>query len=89
MLQSPIETQRLEAMHILRSQIDRLVMVPNGDGLSIEVFGNFMGILGATGARPDDDDYQTPEGGEVPRNAGARNQRFLRLAEWRIPKLAA
>jgi site-specific DNA recombinase len=91
------EPSRLRASEAIRSLVDKIVLTPTNGEIAIEVHGALAGILNIavngtaiTGGLPSRRAAEIgPLAAQVKLVAGARNQRFLRLAESRIPRLAA
>ena len=89
------EPSRLRAAEAIRSLVDKIVLTPTADGeMTIDVYGAIAGILhvatnGAITSPNRKAVGSDPLAEQVKWVAGARNQRFLRLAERRIPRLAA
>ena len=86
-LQGEDEAQRIEAAGILRSLVDKIVLTPVEGKVEIDVQGDLAGILeiSAQSKNP----AEGRGGSQVKMVAGACNQRYLRLVERQIPKLAA
>ena len=86
-LQDEDEGKRIEAADTLRSLVDQIVLTPVDGKVEIDVQGDLAGILTIS------TQSKNPAGGrgasQVKMVAGARNQRYLRLVEQQIPKLAA
>ena len=86
------EAIRPEAMEILRSLIDKVVVTPAADGiLHIELHGEMAALL-MTAASSGAPDAKRPTSGEDGRAvlsvvAGRRNQHYLRALAGRIPRL--
>lgn len=88
------EETKAEAANILRSLVDQITLQPDGNGLAIVLRGDLAamlsfaantkkpGLRGETGLICD-------PGSQASLVAGAHNQRFLRLVEVEIPKMAA
>ncbi|MGE5780187.1 MAG: hypothetical protein ACM30D_12890 [Hyphomicrobiales bacterium] len=81
-----------EALAILRGLIDRVTLTPADDHFDIELEGALAGMLtlaNSSNAGPDSATVSDVFRSSVKVVAGARNQRFLRIVESRIPRLAA
>ena len=86
-LQDEEEGKRVEAADTIRSLVDQIVLTPVEGKVEIDVQGDLAGILTISAQT------KNPASGagssQVKMVAGARNQRYLRLVEQEIPKLAA
>jgi site-specific DNA recombinase len=81
-----------EALTILRGLTDKVTLTPAKDHFDIELEGALVRILALANSGnngPGGASVSEVFRSSVKVVAGARNQRFLRLAERRIPKLAA
>ena len=78
-----------EAMEMIRSLIDALVLTPEGGKLRVDLTGALAGILSIAqnGQRPRPEDEGRAS--QVKLVAGARNQQYRMTASRRIPVLAA
>ncbi len=86
-LQDEDEGNRIEAADTLRSLVDQIVLTPVEDKVEIDVQGDLAGIL--TISTQSKNPAAGATGAQVKMVAGACNQRYLRLVERQIPKLAA
>ena len=86
-LQDEDEGKRIEAADTLRSLVDQIVLTPVEGKVEIDVQGDLAGIL--TISTQSKNPAAGATGSQVKMVAGAHNQRYLRLVEQQIPKLAA
>ncbi len=86
-LQDEDEGKRIEAADTLRSLVDQIVLTPVDGKVEIDVQGDLAGIL--TISTQSKNPAAGATGSQVKMVAGAGNQRYLRLVERQIPKLAA
>ena len=81
------EDSREEASEIIRTLVDRIVLSPVGDGLRGELHGDIAGIFAMCDAA--DPQKEPPgsieTGSQTSVVAGARNQRYLHIAEGWLP----
>ena len=80
-----------EAMELIRSMIERVVLTPcpSGRGVEARLHGALAGVLAACGGQTHEHPGSFEPGCSLSLVAGARNQRFLRMIEAQIPKFAA
>lgn len=86
-LQDEEEEKRIEAADILRSLVDKIVLTPVDGKVEIDVQGDLAGLLTISAQRKNP--AADAAGSQVKMVAGAGNQRYLRLVERNIPRLAA
>ena len=84
---------REAASDVLRSLVSEIVLTPSAGELLVDLRGDLAGILAVASSDKQKPGFLSEAGPEllsqVMMVAGTRNQRFLRLVEQRIPKLAA
>ncbi len=86
-LQEDNDARRMTAADLIRSLVNEIVLTPEDGELKIDVRGDLAGILAIS---LDSKKPSRGEGGsQFEMVAGACNQRYLRLVEQQIPKLAA
>ncbi len=72
---------------ISQSLLMEIVVIPQGDTLGIEVVEALAGLLALR--RPKNETSRPKAAGSINLVAGVRNQRYLRLLEGQVPKIAA
>ena len=96
MLHSELDEKRQEAAEVIRSLIEAIILTPSDKGLQIDVRGDLAGILTvASGSGQTKTPARFRAGvrdafaSQVQMVAGEGNQRYLRLVDREIPRLAA